>query len=142
MKRRSLLSSAAGVGAGVLGASEADAVRAAVRNCYLAYSAGDAQTYAALVTDDYVLLEHGEAMTLQDDLRSMPKPNAVKRTDAIEFLATRVVGDIAYTHWKLTATIANEKGATEKRWLESGVLRRSKGAWKIALLHSTRIEKK
>lgn len=147
MKRRLFLIATAGQGARALAAEskaerEAEGVRAAVRNYYSAFSAGDARKYSALVTDDYVLLEQGEVMTLQDDLGLIPKPGTAVRTDAIEFLAAKIVGDAGYAYWKLTSRIVNEKGTLDQQWLESGVLRRSHGVWKIAVLHSTRVERK
>jgi ketosteroid isomerase-like protein len=50
------------------------------------------------------------------------------------------VGDVAYVQWFLESKMIDEKGARQRRWLESGVLRRSAGSWKVALLHSTRID--
>ena len=122
-------------------ATDIGAVQASIRAYYAAYSAGDAARYRALVTSDYVLLEYGAVMTLADDLKSMPKPGKTKRNDTIDFLSTKVVGDVAYAHWSLASTIGDDKGTSKKRWLESGVLRRSDGVWKVALLHSTRVEK-
>lgn len=89
-----------------------------------------------------MLLEHGERMTVEDDLRMMPKPGS-QRSNVFDFRAVEVVGDVAYAHWFLESRMTDEKGVrSERRWLESGVLRRSKRVWKIALVHSTRIDKK
>jgi ketosteroid isomerase-like protein len=89
-----------------------------------------------------MLLENGTRMTVEDDVQTMPKPGS-QRTDAFDFRATAIVGDVAYAHWFLESKIIDEKGTrSSRRWLESAVLRRSQGSWKVALLHSTRIDNK
>jgi ketosteroid isomerase-like protein len=121
--------------------SSADDVQAAIRNYYAVWQSRDVSRYRVLLTDDYMLLENGERMTVGDDVKMMPKPGS-QRSDVFDFRATEIVGEIAYAHWFLESKIVDEKGSGERRWLESGVLRRSQGKWKVALLHSTRIEKK
>ena len=145
MKRRNLLvltatSCAANIKAQD-GASSASAVQAAIRDYYEAWQNRDEAKYRTLVTDDYILLEHGERMTFEDDVRMMPKPGS-ERSNAFDFRAVKIVGDVAYAHWFLESKITDEKGVRRNRWLESGVLRRLGGTWKIALLHSTRLEQK
>lgn len=120
-------------------ASSAPAVQAAIRDYYEAWENRDEARYRALVTEDYMLLEHGERMTLDDDVKMMPKSGS-KRSDAFDFRAVRILGEVAYAHWFLESQITDEKGVRHRRWLESGVLRLSAGTWKVALLHSTRIE--
>jgi ketosteroid isomerase-like protein len=147
MRRRDLLTAGAGCCASSLSAQPSrsaavEAVQAAIRTYYSVWESGDANRYAGLLTTDYVLLEHGVPMKMEDDLKMAPKPES-KRRDSFEFRATHVVGEVAYAYWFLNSTTIDEKGTpSDGRWLESGVLRRSKGAWKVALLHSTRIEKR
>ena len=122
--------------------SGAGDVQTAIRNYYDVWQARDVSRYPTLLTEDYMLLEHGERMTVEDDLRMMPKPGS-QRSNVFDFRAVEVVGDVAYAHWFLESRMTDEKGVlSERRWLESGVLRRSKRVWKIALVHSTRIDKK
>ena len=135
MKRRDLM-----LGIAASHAAAAD-VQTAIRNYYDVWQNRDAGRYRSLLTDDYMLLEHGDRMTVEDDVRMMPKPGS-QRSNEFDFRAVQIVGDVAYAHWFLESKMIDEKGARQRRWLESGVLRRSAGAWKIALLHSTRIDPK
>ena len=146
MKRRSLMIGIAASAATPLGAvrsvsSAAGDVQSAIRNYYDVWQQRDASRYRTLLTADYILLEHGERMTVDDDVRMMPEPGS-QRSNVFDFRAVEIVGDVAYAHWFLESKMIDGKGARELRWLESGVLRRSHGAWKIALLHSTRMDRK
>ncbi|MBK5293718.1 MAG: nuclear transport factor 2 family protein [Acidobacteriia bacterium] len=146
MKRRGVLMGIAGSCATDLSAqssrsSSANDVHAAIRNYYAVWQSRDVSRYRDLLTDDYMLLENGERMTVEDDVKMMPRSGS-QRSDVFDFHATEIVGEIAYAHWFLKSKIVDEKGSGERRWLESSVLRRSQGIWKVALLHSTRIEKK
>ena len=146
MKRRALLAGIAVSGASALNAqrsplSAVQAVQAAICNYYDVWQARDVSLYRTLLTDDYMLLEHGVRMNVEDDVRMMPAPGS-QRSNVFDFRATEIVNDVAYAHWFLVSKMTGEKGLRERRWLESGVLRRSKGAWKVALLHSTRIDEK
>jgi ketosteroid isomerase-like protein len=147
MKRRGVLIGLTGLSQATVNgqrssSSAADEVRTSIRNYYSVWRSRDVARYRAMLTPDYVLLEHGERMTVEDDIKMMPKPGS-QRADAFDFRAVEIVGDLAYAHWFLDSKMIDEKGAPlQRRWLESGVLRRSRGAWQIALVHSTRIEKK
>lgn len=122
--------------------AEVAAVRRTIENFYAAFSARDEVRYRQLATDDYLLLEHGEIMTLEQDVASFKSPAAAKktRTDAFEFHAVRIDGASAYAIYTLRSDIRAEGVVTHRTWLESAVLRRSGDAWKICLLHSTRVE--
>jgi len=92
-----------------------------------------------LLTDDYVLLENGELLDIAGDLALMPAPGAgYRRTDAFDFRAVRVRGDMAYAVYFLASEITDLKGARHREWLESVILRRAGNGWRVALLHSTR----
>jgi ketosteroid isomerase-like protein len=145
MNRRRVLTGAGASGVSLFGAQSAPAsgvasVENAIRAYYAIWEAREDARYRTLVTEDYILLENGKPMTLDEDVMMMPEQGS-QRTDRFDFRATRIVGDAAYAHWFLDSTMVDKKGVrTERRWLESGVLRRSGGAWKVALLHSTKID--
>lgn len=120
---------------------DAAAVQQAIKDNYAAYSGFDAQKYRATTTDDFVLLENGELFDREGDVASMPKPDiGFRRKDYFDFIAVKVEGDFAYAVYTLRAEIYdNLKGARNREWLESAVLRRVDDRWKMALLHSTRV---
>jgi hypothetical protein len=72
-----------------------------------------------------------------------PAESSYKRTDAFDFRSTKIHGDMAYAIYYLKSDVMDERGARHREFLESAILRRSGAGtpWRMALLHSTRIEK-
>lgn len=124
-------------------ADPADAVRQLIVEAYrVSFVEQDPAKYRALLTDDYLLLEHGAVMDIAGDLALIPKPEAeYRRTDAFEFHQVRVEGDTAWAVFTLRSDITDKRnGSRHRDYLESAVLRRVDGQWRLALLHSTKIE--
>ena len=104
----------------------------------------DEGKYRALLTDDYLLLEHGDIQDVEKDVSFMPKPaDEYRRTDSFDFKVLKIYRDTAYGVYILKSDIHTKKsGATKRTWLESVVFRRGSGdRWRIALLHSTKMDK-
>jgi ketosteroid isomerase-like protein len=108
------------------------------------YKERDKQKYRSLLTDDYLLLENGELMDADGDLALMPTPeDQYTRKDEFDFRHVKVSGDSAYAVYVLNSDMQDKKhGARSGAWLESAVLRRVDGRWRVAVLHSTRIMKR
>ncbi len=121
---------------------DAEAVKQAIGNYYAAYSGFDAPAYRATTTEDFVLLEHGELIGREGDVASMPKPDAgFRRSDAFDFRSVRIEADIAYAVYVVKSEMHDDiKGTRQREWLESAILRQTAGTWRMALLHSTRIQ--
>ncbi len=126
---------------GAQAADEAAAVQQAIRNNYATYSGFDEQKYRATTTEDFVLLEHGELIDREADIGFMAKPGTgFGRTDAFDFHSVKVEGDVAWAVYTLRSEIYDDaRGARSREWLESAVLERTDGVWKLALTHSTRV---
>ncbi len=122
-------------------AGDRSAVEAAIRENYAAYSSFDAARYRSTTTDDFLLLEHGELIDREGDVAMMAKPGTgFRRTDHFDFDAVRIEGDTAWAVYTLTSEIHDDvRGTRDREWLESAILRREDGRWKMALLHSTRV---
>ncbi len=120
---------------------DAAAVQQAIKDTYAAYSGFDEQKYRAMLVDEYLLLENGELIDREGDVTSMAKPGTgYRRTDDFDFRSVTIDGDFAYAVYFLKSAIHDDiKGARQREWLESAILRRSEGAWRMALLHSTRV---
>jgi ketosteroid isomerase-like protein len=120
---------------------DAAAVQQAIQDNYAAYSGFDEQKYRATTTDDFVLLENGELIDREGDVATMPKPDTgFRRKDHFDFNSVKVEGHLAYAVYTLKSEIYDDvKGARSREWLESAILRRVDGRWKMALLHSTRV---
>jgi len=122
-------------------ADDAAAVKAAIQENYAAYSSFDEARYRRTTTDDFLLLEHGELIDREGDVANMAKPGTgFRRTDRFDFDSVKIHGDVAWAVYTLKSGIHDDKrGTREREWLESAVLRREDGRWKVALLHSTRV---
>jgi ketosteroid isomerase-like protein len=120
---------------------DAAAVQQAIKDNYAAYSGFDEQKYRAMLADDYLLLENGELIDREGDVAMMAKTGTgYRRTDEFDFRSVKIDGDFAYAVYFLKSGIHDDiKGTRTREWLESAILRRSEGAWRLALLHSTRI---
>jgi len=146
MERRDFLAGAGALvatGKGLRGLAQDDsaAVRDTIRTLYEYYAALDKAKYRALLTGDYLLLENGEVLDIEGDLALMPS-SAVdyRRTDAFDFRSVRILGDMAYAVYFLKSEITDPEGARHRAWLESVILRRAGKGWRVALLHSTRLQ--
>ena len=120
---------------------DAEAIQHAIKDDYAAYSGFDEQKYRAMLADDYLLLENGELIDRAGDVASMARPGTgYRRTDEVDFRSVKIDGDFAYAVYFLKSRIHDDiKGTRQREWLESAILRRSEGVWRLALLHSTRI---
>jgi hypothetical protein len=149
MKRREFFAAAAALlggayaaGEGTPPAGDAEAVKRLIADYYdVFYRKRDVEKYRLLLTDDYRLLENGEIFDAAGDIATMPGPRSrYERSDRFDFRQVRVDGSFGYAVYFLDSDLTDEKhGAQKRRWLESAIVRRERGAWRVAILHSTRI---
>jgi hypothetical protein len=102
-------------------------------------SAADHLKMKAVVTDDFQLLEAGEDWSLTD-LINVVKPSEYKRRNYFSVIKTRVYSDVAWVSYWNKATFNNGKEESTVAWLESAVMVKVAGQWKMQMLHSTRIK--
>lgn len=102
----------------------------------------DIQKHIQDCTADYILIENGEIMTLNDEINYYKKNAArvITRTDSFEFNSIRIIGDIGYAVYTLRSTIVENGVTNTRKWTESIICKRVKSEWKIALIHSTPIK--
>ena len=122
---------------------EVAAVKAKLVEWYRAFANPrvDRDYYRTFMTDDYLLLENGELLDVAGDVALLDglAPDHV-RTDTFDFRHVRVDDDHANAVYFLEASMNDSKqGPRHRRWLESAVLRKVGGQWRVAILHSTRI---
>lgn len=95
-------------------------------------------------TPDFHLLEDGEIWNLDTLVnRIMPRKNAgIKRVNKFEFMRIEEKGNMAWVSYYNTAEFSKGDKQQTKKWMESAVLIKQKGRWKIQMLHSTPLQKK
>ena len=93
----------------------------------------------AEVSDDFILLENGEIWTI-DTLAnkiSRPKPEGYLRQNSFDFLSTKIDKNRAWVYFKNKAEITSKTRNATIKWLESAILRKEKGRWRMEFMHST-----
>jgi len=93
----------------------------------------------AEVSDDFILLENGEIWTI-DTLAnkiSRPKPEGYLRQNSFDFIETKIEKNRAYVYYKNKAEISSKTRNATIKWLESAILRKEKGRWRMEFMHST-----
>ncbi|HZX75252.1 MAG TPA: nuclear transport factor 2 family protein [Cyclobacteriaceae bacterium] len=96
----------------------------------------------AQITDDYLLIEDGKVWTM-DSLINVLKPLKkveYKRVNKINFLRTEYQGDMAWVYYDNSADIMANNKPRAAHWLESAVLVKQRGEWKIKFMHVTRLK--
>ena len=104
----------------------------------------DINKHKSLCTDDYILIEDGEIWTMEKEAEHYRKSanRILDRQDYFDFMFVRVIGTTAYTVYNLKSDITEAGKLITRRWNESVVFRKIQGKWKIALIHSTPVDKK
>ncbi|HEX2606205.1 MAG TPA: nuclear transport factor 2 family protein [Flavisolibacter sp.] len=94
----------------------------------------------AEVTADFVLVENGKIEGI-DSLIASIQPfigRNIQRVNSFQFVTETTKGDVAWISYDNRADLKQNEREMTMRWLESAVLVKEKGHWKISLLHSTR----
>lgn len=107
---------------------------------YKALGENDVEARRRNCTADYQLIEEGELWSLEKEIDFMlsRKGQSLSRTDTFHFHSLQVKGDMAFALYDLRSSITRAGNTRYYHWIESAVLVRSHGAWKIRLIHSTK----
>ena len=111
-----------------------------LKNDYATMGSLDIKSHLANITTGYLLIENGEIWDISMEIDSIYKKYAnriILRTDSFHIITLKSTGDMAYAVWHLKSEFKENSNLRIKEWEESGVFRKEKGQWKIALIHST-----
>ncbi len=111
----------------------------AVVEVFSAFSAADHQRMRESVTDDFVLLEHGEVWDLAF-LLGVLKPNETVRTNFFSIISQSAYRELVTVNYWTKSTFTTNGETTDRYWLESAVIKPVDGRWQVQQLHSTRLE--
>ncbi|MEO1526775.1 MAG: nuclear transport factor 2 family protein [Planctomycetota bacterium] len=112
-----------------------------VKELFAGMSKYDGDAMRAVATEDFQLLEDGEDWTMQKLVDAVqPKGNPYTRRNFFKQIRARQKGEVAWLSYWNKAEITRDGGKRTVAWLESAVMVREDGQWKIQLLHSTRLE--
>lgn len=128
-----------------IGRGQSNPVEAAIVKTFEAMAELNIDKMKSYCTDDIIIIENGPIWnmdTLTKKLLPGKADPTFKRVNKIDFINTKIEGNTAWTYYYNQATgISNSKPFTV-RWIESAVLFKEKGIWKIKFLHSTLLERK
>ena len=112
----------------------------AVRAFFAALAKDDLAGVRATTTDDFLAYDVGKqftAATLVDTIAGAHK-SGVKLEWNLGEIRTRTSCDLAWAHWVNRGSVAAPgKEPKPRNWLESAVLEREDGRWRVRFLHST-----
>ncbi len=112
----------------------------AVRNLFAAMSAFDYARMRSVVADDFQLLEDGEVWDIDTLISAItPGENPYVRRNFFSLIKAESNNDVAWVSYWNRATFTMSDDASEWVWLESALLIKDQGEWKVQLMHSTPI---
>lgn len=126
-------------GASVMAQKDQQAIQASVVGFFNGMSLINADTLRYYTTTDFELLEDGEVWNM-DTLISkiMPRKGSnINRVNTFKFITFRIEKNMAWVSYHNTADFTLAEKHRQVRWLESAVLVKNKGRWRMQLLHST-----
>ena len=124
--------------------SDEQKIKQTVSDFFQALSDADSIKFKNQCKPDFFILENGEIQLL-DTLKMLVKSmvgSGVKRINTLNFKRIVIRRDVAWVTYLNRADFTKGDVRSTVDWLESAVLTRSSGSWKLAMLHSTKLPKK
>lgn len=121
--------------------TEQDKVIDAMRTMYVAATHDDLGKFHAVAAPDFYAFDNGKRfsgdalMGLIKNLHAAGKVFVWEVTEP----SVQIDGDTAWITYVNKGSIQDQSGVKKVSWLESAVLRREKGSWRIHFFHSTRV---
>ena len=142
----SLLSSAIGGAAAESGPSSADQLQVteAIRSFFAAAAADDLAKLRTVIAPDFYAFEAGGRVTGDALMEMLKTAHAAGKVYVwtVNEPEVHISGDFAWITYVNRGSIKDASGTKEVTWLESAVLRKEKGDWRIQFFHSTRAPEK
>lgn len=123
---------------------DAEAVVRTMREMYVALSQDDPARLRAVTTSDFYAFDGGLNLT-GDELVALIQRLHGDGKIFVWTVTEPKVRFAAHTAWITylnRGSVADAAGKKDVSWLESAVLRKEKGTWRIQFLHSTRVPAK
>lgn len=117
------------------------AVTEAVRSMFAAFAADDVAKFHEVVAADFYAFDGGEQYKGDELIELIKKAHAGGKTFVwtITEPAVHVEGDLAWITYVNDGSMQDSSGTKKMSWLESAVLGKGDGKWRVQFLHSTRV---
>ncbi len=114
-------------------------VEAAIIGFFNGLSLRNADSLKYYTTEDFQLLEDGEVWNMDTLVNKMSsrKSSDIIRINHFDFITTRFQGKMAWVSYRNTAEFRKGEKKQLVKWMESAVLIKTAGRWKVQMLHST-----
>ncbi len=120
------------------GWAQKDSIEATIVRFFDGLSERSAEKIREQATSDMLLLEQGEVWNLDTLIHYVTGAREkFDRINSFEFIRTVQQGDIAWVSYHNKAEFIRGDKRRSIHWLESAVLTRENGRWKIRQMHST-----
>jgi ketosteroid isomerase-like protein len=140
-----LLTSVMGAGAAAQPeqpAADKAEVTEAVRSMFAAFASDDPTKFRAVTTPDFYAFDVGKRFTAEELIELIKSAHAEGKVYVwtITEPEVHIHGDVAWITYVNKGSVKDASGTKEVTWLESAILRKEKGTWRVHFLHSTRAE--
>jgi len=94
-------------------------------------------------TADILIIETGEVWNLDTLVQAVSQNTAAdfKRINSFEFINTKVSGKTGWTTYYNQAEVTRNGKHRPVKWIETAILVKEDGQWKIKTLHSTLLKR-
>jgi ketosteroid isomerase-like protein len=120
--------------------AEEAAVAASVQAMYTALRTDDATQFAQVTTPDFYAYDVGKQFTGEQLVALIKSAHAAGREFVWQVTEPRVYieGNTAWLTYLNRGSVGDASGSKPVTWLESAVLHKMDGVWRIHFLHATR----
>lgn len=110
-----------------------------LRRDYSTLSTWDFNLHSSLTTDNYLLIENGEILTIKDDetYYNENRHRDLVRKNYFDIVFMDIAENNAYVVYNLKSDYLEKDTSITKNWIESAVFKKVDDEWKIALINST-----
>ena len=121
--------------------TDAAGAEASVRALFAALAKDDRAAYQRAVTTDFWTFDAGQRMTANELFDLVEGAHRKGRVINWSIGPVAVRGDcnMAWAAWQNDGAAGTAGAMAPRRWLESAVVRRSAGVWRVEFLHSTSV---
>ena len=121
--------------------SDEEQIVRAVNTVFTAVRADDSQELDSVVTPDFYIFDGGVRLNADSLMTLMKTQHAAGKR--YEWNVTdpdvHVSGNTAWIAYVNKGSIGDPAGSANQQWLESAVLEKQAGIWRIVFMHSTRV---
>lgn len=121
--------------------TDASKVVEAMRSMYVAATHDDLEKFHSVASPDFYAFDGGKRFSGDELMRLAKKAHASGKVYVWQVTQPQVHidGKTAWITYVNQGSIKDASGTKNATWLESAVLQKAKGRWRIVFLHSTRV---